>query len=392
MARSDIKTLLPLDEYARIMAIPAWLFNQVTHPTREQRGECYDFWLQSGWVGDPNKIVGRDEIAQAIQVAETKLAHDFLGFWPYPTWICEDEVLQPDTKLVYPYLQAHFGHIISGGIEAWELVSDNAPVSYIDTDGDGITDTASFVVTGPYLYDPLEDLPSACEIAVMPQDKLPEDNYEIKGLNIVVDADAGTITITGPKWLFVLPSVWDTTEAAPLNDDSYFLTMVDIWRHYNDPSKQVEIITDNTSEPLCTTDGCGKTIETGCISVYNHKLGIVQVQPGTYDAETGLYTRTTCTHTPNRYKLWYHAGYTEKCPDCYTWNRTLAEGIVRLANCYLPEAPCGCSYTRERWTADREVIEVTSRAVAASQAIFGTTMAGALFVFSTLKSFRLLGG
>ena len=88
MAISRQRTLLALDEYAEIMEIPGWLFNQQYHPARPQRGGEM-FWRQSGYYSDPNRIAGRDSIARAIATAERKIA-DHLGFWPAPTWICQE--------------------------------------------------------------------------------------------------------------------------------------------------------------------------------------------------------------------------------------------------------------------------------------------------------------
>jgi hypothetical protein len=89
MSISFIRTLLPLAEYCRIMAIPGWLFCQMDHPARVKRG-CDHVLQQSGYVSDPNDIVGRDEIAQAIRTAENRIT-TYLGFFPSPAWITREQ-------------------------------------------------------------------------------------------------------------------------------------------------------------------------------------------------------------------------------------------------------------------------------------------------------------
>jgi hypothetical protein len=63
----------------------------------------------------------------------------------------------------------------------------------------------------------------------------------------------------------------------------------------------------------------------------------------------------------------------------------MAEAIVRLANTYLVDAPCGCSQTRHRWERDREEQEINTIDAALCMSAFGTTMRGAMFAWSVVK-------
>ena len=71
--------------------------------------------------------------------------------------------------------------------------------------------------------------------------------------------------------------------------------------------------------------------------------------------------------------------------------RKLQEAISRLANVFLPEAPCGCDYTLERWSKDREEMEVITAGIAVTQSAFGTTARGAVYAQSVAAKLQPIG-
>ena len=69
MARADIYTGLSIDEWARIDAINPCAFNQVQNPLNAPHNACDDVWLQNGWSGGADRILGREYVARAIAAA-----------------------------------------------------------------------------------------------------------------------------------------------------------------------------------------------------------------------------------------------------------------------------------------------------------------------------------
>jgi len=389
MARSRIETLLPLEEYARIMSIPGWHFNQILHPTRPRRG-CDEVWIQSGYAGDPNRIVGRDEVAQAIAEAERQIAH-VCKFWPAPRWFCGDRersILWPDPArgiiVETPVLRTHWGYLLAAGVEQWTQLNQAAvDVEYIDTDADGITDWARFQY-GLYL-DEVED----CEVVITPRGYDPSDGWAILPLDI--EWDEGTLQINGPKWLFVVPPLWNGVEPGSLDEVDDFLTEVDVWRHWNNPYPAGSI--HWLADP-CDTTACLNRYQDACISILRERTGTFTPTPGDYSEETGLWTRDVLAYcdSPQDFHLWYYAGYRDtNCDDCSYMSPAMKRAIVSLANCYMAEPPCGCSITQERWKKDNEEQDMTTFNVAMANSHFGTSKRGAVYTYSVISRLPPLG-
>lgn len=395
MARSHIRTLLPLDEYARVMSIPAWVFNQVSHPGREFRGVCSEPLFQSGYVGDPNIFVGRDEIAQAIATAEQMIAK-YLGFWPANKWICEEETVWPEpvrgSQTNNPLLKTEWGYVHKGGVETYALEAGHQQLVYSDEDGDGYDDTATITVIGMYsLYEPWVE--NKCEVVVVPEGYDPEDNWEIRPLDIDIDADTGVITIIGPRWLFVDPDMWLTANTLEMDDDANFLTHVDVYRHYNDESHQSRIIWRDVGEwETCDDEACNFVSQNACISILSARPGIVSVSPGTYSGGAWSPDQYARCEMPTHVQLWYLSGYDDDtCMDCTQLGPSMKEAIVRLANVYLADAPCTCKPTLDKWKEDRQDLDVRSYARALAERRLGTTARGAVFAMSVVSSLEPLG-
>lgn len=392
MAWSSIYTRLPLDEYARIMAIPGWLFNQVEHDGRPMRGECNDIWLQSGYYSDPNRIAGRDELAQAIATAESQLSR-FLGFWFTRVWTCADEIQWPRPRRGYqvgsPIIKLSSGLFVEGGREAFELIAENQPVVYSNRDGDAVTEWATITVA-----DAAALVGSVCEVVVVPHGVTQIDQWEIRPLNVAID---GTdIVITGWKWLFVESDQLLRIDPIMLSEDAKFIQGgvydggVDIYRRYNDPAQQAQIVWTTaacTGETVCT-----ETCQSACIVPYERRTGLVRVQPSTYSAGVWSSTAYRSSAYPDVARFWYRAGYDDDtCVDCTQIGPALKEAIVRLANVHLPEAPCGCTATTQRWDRDREEMSINAIDAQMAASHFGSTARGAIFAYNVVSRIPPLG-
>jgi hypothetical protein len=412
MARSNTITLLPLDEWARIMSVPAWAFNQVVWndgaSARSQRDVCPTVYVQNGFWGDPNIIVGRDEVAQAIAVAEEMVA-EMLGFWPARKYICGERITWPmparGSQMHSPVLETRKGHVQEFGIESWELVCENVAVEYSDEDEDGVLERATVTCPSINLYDlydlyyddMLVDL-DACDLVVVPNGYDPA-HYSIRPLNIAVDGDTAVATITGWRWQFVQPRFWLDVSEIPIMDDVYFIhgddlygfEGVDVWKRYTDPRKQAQLVWDTGP---CDAYACRETCQDACAQVQDNEMGMFKVTPAQWDAsnEQWLRKRGACSGTPRFVRVWYVSGYNNnRCYECSSMGPRMKEAIVRLSNCFLPEAPCGCSITRERWEKDREEMPIDSMDVELAQTTFGTTMRGAVWAYTVFKSIPPLG-
>lgn len=390
MAISKVKTLLPLDVYAEHMAITGWLFNQVIHPLRPARGSCELAWLQSGHAGDPNRIVGRDDVARAIAVAERKVAA-MLSYWPAPVWVQAEEHNWPFPERgvlnTLPYFKTNWGYLIEPGVEAWRLlVLYPGGIIYSDEDFDAVLDTATITVD-------LTGLPTCatCDVVVVPPGMDPSHReWRIRPLDIVRVGDV--LTITGPRWLFVRPVEWMDVVDIPLDEDAAFLTGVDIYCHYNDSSTQAQYAwsgNGNVCLPVCQ-----ETCQDACVTVAHYRTGHFYAQPASYSPTTQQWTAANWAQytLPVKLRIWYRAGYRDHVSGPCDWmGEEVKEAIVRLANCYLPEAPCGCGLTRERWERDREEQDINTLDIALAQSAFGTTARGAIFAHSVFKTLPPLG-
>jgi hypothetical protein len=149
MARADIYTGLSIDEWARIDAINPCAWNQVQNPLNAPHNACDDIWLQNGYSGGADRILGREDVARAIAAAEELIAYR-CGFWTYPKYF-NDEVSWPHPKRGYqfllPTLQTNWGYVITPGIHAQAVIDACAPITYTDEDGDGVDDTATITIT-----------------------------------------------------------------------------------------------------------------------------------------------------------------------------------------------------------------------------------------------------
>jgi hypothetical protein len=389
MAISRVRTILALDEWAEIMELPGWLFNQVLHPVRVQRGGEM-WWHQSGYYSDPNRIAGRDSVARAIATAERKIA-DHLGYWPAPVWTCGEQhdwpVPERGSQRWLPELKTNWGYLLAAGEETWaQLNIDPVGVVYSDEDGDGVEEWAT-ITFAPYI-----DITNVCEVEVVPPNRNPaEREWRIRPLE--ASLDAGVLTIQGPKWLFVNPDVWLTIESIGLDGTPPdFLASVDLYRHYNDTTgEQAEYM---WVQNPCSTQPCREICQNACVKVMRRRTGHFVAETATYSPSSGQWVSATWSvqATPNQVRIWYYSGYTDySCYGCERLPMSLKEAIVRLANVYLPETPCGKGFTRERWEHDREEMDMNNYDVALAQSAFGTTARGAVFARSVCATLEPLG-
>jgi hypothetical protein len=184
----------------------------------------------------------------------------------------------------------------------------------------------------------------------------------------------------------VIPTLWLNDDPLSLDDDSNFLTCVDVMRDYTDTSRQAQLVW-KAADGCCMTNGqaCQVTCQDACMIVDDSRIGHVRAIPASYSA--GVWTNTLPSNCglPSSARLWYRAGL-------LSMTNALKEAIARLANVLLPEAPCGCNQTRQRWERDREIQDINTLDAGLAFSAFGTSARGAIFAWSVIKQLQPLGG
>jgi hypothetical protein len=385
MARADTYTLLPLDHYARLMAIHPDAFNQCVNPDSPYPGACERVWIQYGWMDyDTGRLVGREELAQAIYTAEEMIAYA-CGFWPAPRWTSAEKHNWPrparGAQVAYPPIDADWGYVIEGGQRALTMIDEDAPIVYSDEDGDGVLDTATISITAAQMT---AASASRAEVAVFFANQT-DDAWWIPFVSITEDAATGDITIVGRRSQFVDPDLWEVSDDISLTVNANFVTVVDVYRRYNDPSQPAQVVWKGGTD-ACSTTLCADTCQTSCLSVSDERNGIVRTIPGTYSAGSWSASSFSIGRLPDKSRLWYRHGLDlVDLRSMLQIKPTLAEAIARLANTYLISEPCGCDQTRHRWQRDRQEQDIDSYDAALAMSAFGSTMKGAIFAWSVIK-------
>jgi len=179
------------------------------------------------------------------------------------------------------------------------------------------------------------------------------------------------------------------------SDATQFLTTVDIYRRYLDTTQQANLVYQSQDTSDCVYPPCGENCQTACVQIEDDRNSIVRVLPATYSAGHWTYEGFTNGLVPDFARVWYLGGFWRRVGNWIEadWmHPPLAEAIVRLANTYLPEAPCDCEKTQQRWLRDREEQDINNLDTALAMSAFGTTMRGAVFAWSVIKRMNPLAG
>jgi len=376
MPRATTRTLLPIDRWAAILGINPLHWAQVTSDFMPQTS-CAKVYKQFDW--QESDAIGREAIAQAIDEAERMIARE-VGYTLLPTWQIDERVntVQPamldlintggrDVQGFRQSVQTRWGQYISGGIEAKTLIDADAAVVYTDQDGDGYFETATVTVA--------TTVTEPCEIAVYFPAESGADEWEVRPLRSVT-ITGGVATIVMYRQQLVLPELWEAFNPTAVDgdDNANFLTEVDVYRHWNDPQQQVQLLWS----PLDGYCGCGGdsctdcTLSTqyGCLTAKSYRLGIVTYHPATWDADDDEFVSASYAESrnPDRLRLWYYAGLQDTKRTCPTlqmdpsWERA----VTYLSLMFLDREVCGCSNLQSLTQHWREELNYDSSSQAAS--------------------------
>lgn len=314
MAVASTRTLLPLDRFFRIAGVHPLHANQVTIQDLANANFCGVPILQYSWQ-DADRT-GREEIANAIAETETTLMQ-YLNFSLRPDFFANVPVIYPvprnpdlvstsiyDMRTLYRALWLKQGYLISGGQEAKTFVA-NVPIIYTDNDGDGYKETATITAGG---FDPTA---VASEVAVYYPGQSGDDTWEIRPIQTTINA--GVATVICRREQLVLPNMLFGLAVTAVDGltDSNFLTNVDVYRHWLNPSsQQVEFRWEQT--PYQPGNAAVQyTVQGGAMLIRDSYLGWAALEAAHWDVATQQYLNDgiNSVRMPDSARVWFKAGY-----------------------------------------------------------------------------------
>lgn len=330
MARSDVETLLPLDQFAQIMGFEPFQFNQIKEGLALAReAQCNTVMYQHNFQ---RQFFSLDEIAAAITQAEESLA-PILNYYPAPKYIVNDDITYPvDYRTGTPYfltargqwkaVQTTYQHIQTLGTRTRTLIQANVVYTTSDDDGDSIDDhfTVSVATTETDLSKLVLYFASADRQAL-------DETWRIRPLRVT--ADGVNATFKGHIGLLVDPALKESLDPVPLvaTDTGIYVTGVDAYILSYDTSLIGTSYWD-------TSYSCG--ISSGGVSpntiLVKPKDGYIRL------VIDGCYSMG---YAPDRISLNYLAGVpydnTGRMQEPY------ATAVAALALAYMPSPACGCT-------------------------------------------------
>lgn len=404
MGRADIRTLLPMDVWAKHFGISPLAFNGIYSQYASEAHACGRITPQYSWQ-TPDQV-GRDDIANAIFQAEERIK-DRLVYPVAPDWIIEerqqfDRIRNPlMTRFGMMNLRgtpisvvADNGMFLYGGRRATTLIEAGATVTYSDEDNDNYNETATVVVS--------TSLTDANEISVFYPGHNADPAWEIRPIKLTIAAD--TVTITFRRELAVLEELTEKLTSVGINgdEDANFLTTVDVYRVWNDPQSQARVIWNAGSLPCTCIDNscasCTVNIHSACLSSKDRIRGVIGVMLADWDADNDRFIAGSgiCpTVQPDAVDMWYRAGYVGRTSrPIVEMDPVLSWCVSILAVTYLDRPICSCDTVRayiQWWKEDlsaEAARQNTSSSYKVSDAMlncpFGTTR-GAIEVWKKLS-------
>lgn len=358
-----IPTLLPIYTFAKVLGLHPLHVMQVDANIGSAASRvCIHPIQQYSWQDADG--VSRDELAYAIASAEQELA-DYLGYWPAPVWV-QDERVELGNRPGYWLMssrdvrgdivscKAKYGQMISGGAKAKTLIDDVAAIVYTDVDLDTYFETAT-ITCATTVTDPEE-------IHIYYPGLSGDDEWEIRPISVAISA--GVATITCRREQLVIKTLLESLEAGAVGGltNANFLTTVDVYRVYNDPSTQVSLVWRNDGWWSCCSDGCescGLVIQTGCLTTKDKALGVVTFSAADWNADTATFSSNVYSECrrPDYVRLWYRAGFRDMSlltPNI-TMSREWQRAVSILAISKLDRLICSCkavSDVQSHWNTD----------------------------------------
>jgi len=396
MARSDVKTWLPLDRWAEIIGIHPLHFNGLDSSDLAPNTVCGDVWFQYSWQHSDR--VGHEDIAMAIQQAEQQIAAE-VGYNLLPDWTAEERIpfslpIQPgvynlnglNPRGQFNSIELRRGHVLSGGVKTKIVIGAGADFVRTDEDSDGFAETCTVTVA--------TTITDANEIAVFYPAKDGADGWEIRPIK--VSFSGGNAIITFKVWLITSANKMDVFDPDPLDaeDADSYETTVDVYRVYNDPSTQVQFMWE--TGPGCgSCDACQFGTQAGCFHLREQRIGIAVPAPGSWNIDNEEFDTAywSVCRAPDQARFWYYSGFEDrslirsKVEMAKFWEYPVAFYAASL----LDRSVCGCSNVQgfiDKWRLDVAVNEFQGTTVTVTPELLsnklGTTM-GAVYAWKRIR-------
>jgi len=351
----------------------------------------------------------REALARALQQAEIQIA-EFLGFYPTPTFIEQEQHPFPKTRYLYgsgyrgirfpglhdreKTIRLRWKHLADGGRRYVDLIEEDAPVVYSDTTGDGFDNAAEVTVT-----ELAPDDAVSSEIVLFPETGTAPENA-LRSTVRSID-DAGNITITGPSYLFVRPEIYfeemgETISGAdPADfviegtDATNFLDTVNVYRVYaRTDGEDYAPVEFGTS----TAGSLSYSATTGVFRTWNARRSIIVPVSAEWNEEAEEWAASCLSTEPELIRVWYKAGWPV---DDRGWvTPPFGRAIAALATAKMNKPICGCGSAEELahfWQtipADRDSVWRSFRQL---EATFGPQQ-GAWEAYKICQEFNSWGG
>jgi len=396
MARSDIRTWLSLDEWSQIIGLDPLAFNQLSSSTFRRNNTCGDIFFQSDWQHSDR--VGRDTIAMAIQQAEQEIARE-IGFNLIPDWTVDERLPYPrpafpesfnlygiNPRYQLKSVELGKGYIISGGVKAKAVIQAGAAVVRSDTDSDTFQETCT--VTVPTTVTDIN------EIRAYYPAKSGDDGWEIKPIK--VSLSGANAVVTFKIWQIVAANKLETLNPDPLDAETAgnFETTVDIYRVYNDPATQAQLMWESEPVGCCgTCVACQFSSQAACFHLRDHRLGFAVPAPASWNSTDQTFDSAefSACREPDQVRFWYYSGYRDNslARPYVELSPQWKYAIAFFAASKFERPVCGCSNVNQfidKWRRDGAFSSQEEGGMTAELAAnrLGTSQ-GALYAYRTIQ-------
>jgi hypothetical protein len=360
-------TLLPLDEWRRLMRFNPWTFWQLWKQGIPAASDCSPIVFEHDWRNP--LATGREDVREAIRQAEFKLKK-VLGYSIAPAYE-QDRASFPkfhqhgltyrrseDARGRWNSIRTEWGNVQAIGALTKTYLGDPAVV-LSDPDGDGLKErfTLSIATTATD--------PAALAVYFSAGDRLdtlgPRERWRVAPVETTISG--GVATIVGRAWTIVRPVLYEDTTLNAIDPSSAgnFVGTLAVYVIGSDTANQGQFIWETLPdgcecpEPSLNLNDPSAIYTHGArFVIRHHAVGRVagEIAELQTDGVTWAAAAWTTCHDPERVTINYTAGQPlmqgAVDPD-------LALMCARLATAELTAPPCACDDQRReltRWTMD----------------------------------------
>ena len=346
MSRALVRTWLPLDKWREYFGINPLHFHQATSALFT--ANCGDVWFQYSWQ-KPDQV-GRHELAMAIRDAERAIA-DQVRYNLIPDWT-EAEVVRlprPARRDVFfadvsniraqnRSVELPRGYLLQAGYRVKQTLSAGVPIARADNDGDGYDEDCT-VTLATTVTDP-------CEIRIYFPGHDGDDQWEIRPAD--VEIAGGMASITFKSWLILDPDLEEAMNAEAIDgdDDTKYVTTVDVYRVYTDTSTQATLMWEPDAFDCCSTCvACQIGTQDACMTIRDGELGYVTLHPATYSEGAWASVDLATCRAPDMVRAYYLSGW--QAPDVACpgkeMDRYWMDAVCRYSAALLDRDVCSCN-------------------------------------------------